>query len=207
MTDDRIFRTVAGKEYMLTPVSMDFVRKAMQGTERRMRAEGEPLDVPTYDVEMAGGTKQAYMHDEESIKQRNDPELTELWKRHKTAKAKLSAENGAIMLKAWVLLGLFPSVEAEYNDGKWAETAAKWGVEVPTEEDARKLHFISTEILKTPEDNMTFIRQITLLSGRGQMDEEAVDRLMDLFRGIPQKLSQRVDTTDGTGDGQGRLAP
>lgn len=206
MSDDRIFRTVAGREYTLTPVSMDFVRKAMQGLEKRMRAAGEPLDVPTYEMEFAGGAKQTFPHDEKSVEQRNDPALTDLWQKHKAAKARLAAEQGVIMLKAWVLLGLFPAVEEEYNRGDWLKIAEAWGVDVPEDPDARKMHFVSTEILKTAEDNLNFIRQITLLSGRGQMDEEAVDRLMGLFRGIPQKSGRQLDTAGTTGDGQGPLA-
>jgi len=192
------FTTVDGKEFKITAVSFDLISRAIYQKRQEYIERGEPMDVPTYEVELAGGVKETYTHDEKSIEQRANPEEAAAWAAHKDAAKRFQAEQASLTTRILIWEGLVPNIQDAMADPTWVTRHERWGVKVPTEPDARTEYYVSLEVLKTAEDTLRFVQAITALSGQGRIDEGEVDRLMDLFR---HKLSSGSKRQAAPGEG------
>lgn len=183
------FTTLDGHTWQFGPVSLDFQSKSRLGLRQKMIDEGAVFDVPTYEVELAGGGSQKFDHDEKSVAEKNDPELTALWQKYKSDTLLFNARWSALYLEMLISDGLIPLVKESkaYQDPAWVERHKRYFIEVPEDEEKRVRHFVNLEIFKTAEDTLRFIEAITLLSGEGRVKEDDLARLMGLFRSTLSK--------------------
>ena len=183
------FTTLDGRTWHFAPVSLDFQSKSRMGLRQNMLDEGAVFDLPTYEVELAGGGSQKFDHDEKSVAERNDPELSALWQKYKDDTLLFNARWSAVYLEMLISDGLLPKIrESEaYQNPAWIERHKKYFIEVPEDDEKRVRHFVNLEVFKTTEDTLRFVEAITLLSGEGRVKEEDLERLMSLFRSSLQK--------------------
>ncbi len=195
--------TTAGLEVPIQPVSRQLVDKAVARIEKRYRAKGEPLDTPTYTVSILGGkTTQQEPLDEKSLEAGDEVETlrrTAAWANYKEATARLKAEEDYLSQKLWLCLGIPLDVPAS----GWQETQTMLGVEIPVDTPEApfelKNHWLTTEILKTPEDYLQAITGITRLSNAGAINEEDYAAAVKSFRDTLQGIAKRELAAAGNG--------
>lgn len=187
------FKTLDGREWEFSPVSLDFQSKSRAGLRQKMIDDGATFDIPQYEVELAGGGTQSFDFDDAYVQQKNDPDITARWQKYKDDTALFNARWAALYLEMLISNGLMPKVrECEaYQSDDWVKQHERYYIAVPEDEDARLHHFIRLEIFKTTEDTLRFIEAITVLSGEGRVKEEDIERLMSLFRGSLQKKPEK----------------
>ncbi len=195
--DDIYLETVDGRKWKLTPVSGDLISRVLAKVDKEFKERGEPIDPPTYDVPLIGGGSEKFAHDTKSIEQKNDPELTEQWKKYQDAQERLFKVKSDKRFDLRLREGLYPNVkESEYyKSDEWVKRHTAYGIgdDIPTDEEERLKYFVFTEVLKTQEDTYRFIATMQVLTNQGRIDQQEVDRLLGLFRSfIPKRPIQRT---------------
>ncbi len=165
VADVKTFVSAKGIELVLRPVS--------QFKLDTLRASFEDVPVPTYTMNVVGQDV-PYPLDEEIA--RNKGRLDE-WNDYLKAKSALEREKARKVTD----LMLYDGVEIEIPgpDSEWQKTSETFGIKIPTEPVARKLHYIYTEVLVGQEDIVNLVSQILSVS---QVDEEVVQKMRDSFR-------------------------
>ena len=188
MQTDTTITTVSGRVVKCRPVSDTLVTLALAQIEKEYRGRGEPIDAPTYTltIMLPGGEAgtETHTHDETTLEAPGDEALTKsnkiAWAEHLSAKERLLAAQNAKREYLWFMAGL--DFEMPANDSWAQEQAELYGIEVPNEPAARKLHYIKTVILVSLEDIIRALETITTLSYSGLVDPEAVRASIKSFR-------------------------
>lgn len=136
---------------------------------------------PTYTVTLAGGAKQVYEYDEKSIEDVATPqEDKEKWTEYKRQFDLMQAEANE---KTTAYL-FYDGVECEIEED-WIEEQEWLGVELPKNRFDLKVRYITTRLLKTPEQIKNAITEIMRLSIKG-VDNSAVKAAEGTFSSILQ---------------------
>jgi hypothetical protein len=162
----KTFVSSKGIELVLRPVS--------QFKLDSLRASAEEIPVPQYEMTIVGGEK--ILHPMDATIAQNQNRMDE-WNEYLKAKS----ANERDKAKRFTDLLLFDGVELDVpgEDSDWQRTSEAFGIKIPTDHIARKLHYIYTEALVGQEDITSLVSQILEVS---QMDEEVVRKIRDSFR-------------------------
>jgi hypothetical protein len=188
MDKKHYYTTINGVDIEIRAVSIMEMNLAEAGLRAEYLARGEPLDPPTYRVDLAGGGYQEFPHDETTL--RTDEEKA-AWEKHQEALARYTAETnrlrGEIMLEDGIAFEL-------PKDTRWIEKQKRRHIQIPDEPDKLRQHYLETELLKTPEDAQNIVIAILKLSARGAADPAAVEAAMDGFRrGLPTNRKEPAE--------------
>jgi hypothetical protein len=169
----RTFCSSKGIELLLKPVS--------QFKLDSLRSSAEEIPVPTYTMSVLGNDV-PYPMDEEIAK--NKGRLDE-WNAYLKARSALERDKA----KKFTDLLIWDGVEIDVPgpDSEWQKTSEIFGIKIPTDPIARKLHYVYTELLISQEDIVNLVSQILSVS---QMDEEVVRKIRESFR---SKKERNVD--------------
>lgn len=172
-----IFTTTAGVEIPITPIAIIDLQLAQDAIKREFEARGEPIEPPTYEVDVLGGEKEIHPYNTQTIMDA-PPEDKEKWDKYLEAIGRMENEiqqRTAIVFMDGILVDL-------PEDEGWAERRKKlFGEEVPTDPDQKKLYYINNILLKTPADKSGVMMAIQRLSLTGA-NQEAIDAMEELFR-------------------------
>lgn len=179
------FKTSTGFEIELLPVPELLVAGLATRLRKQLITEGLPLDPPTYKiVDPELGINEEWPHTKETLDDPSDPEQTtknyDAWEKHKAA---LNTYNQKYIEQLSRLL-MYNGVQIDENDykkGTWAKEQSLW-LDVPTEEPDRKIHYVSTVLLKTQSDIFEVVVRLLGMSRDGSVNEEAVSAAVDAFR-------------------------
>lgn len=133
----------------------------------------EPLP-PTYEVKTVTGDVQVFPLDETIAT--NKDRLPE-WNSYLSEKKKLEAEYAKKFLELMIWEGTevtVPDIESE-----WQKSNDYFGIVIPDNIVARKMFYVTNEILATQEDVGNLLAEILTVS---KIDEEVVDKLRASFR-------------------------
>lgn len=177
------YTTTAGTVVPILPVATQYLGLISQAVEREFRARAEPLDPPTYvsDAETVTGEKLSYPHTEETL-ETDDPEETArnraAWAAHQDA---LARKNTVLIERTMEYLLLEGVALDVPEDETWIKRARRWGLEIPEDPDDLKVLYLTTQVMRTPEDIKEIARAIMALSIRGT-DPAKVAAVEALFR-------------------------
>lgn len=150
-----------------------------------LKSSKEEIEVPTYKANLASGETQFIELDEEIA--RNKGRLDE-WNSYINAKKALDAKYSQKFLELLIWEGV--DVTVPDTESEWQRVQEHFGIKVPDEPIARKLHYVYNELLATPEDIGNLMSDILSVS---QIDEEAVGKLRNSFRsGVQRKANSGV---------------
>jgi hypothetical protein len=202
----RVMFTTNGMEVPLLAVSETYIAAARAHAAADFRARGEPIDPPTYEVRLAGGTVEKYPHDEKTLKvlpdrQAADPvaaaieadRLTAVneagWLAHVAAVKRLEQAQSAASTRAMLELGMDLDLP---TDERWMARQRRAHVDIPEDLDDRRYHWLTTEVLVSFDDLMTAIQIITELTYKGALKEEDIAAAMATFRSGIQRHAAGV---------------
>jgi len=185
----KFFTTAAGVQIEIVPVPpllIEAVRlQAMEEVE-------VPL-IPTYEVELADGTKLPYEHDKGSI---TDPNTTDAerraWAEYQAALADQQKHSSTKMMDLFMVRGTIIDEEV-INSGQWKVMQKYFKVKLPEDPFDLKIHYLRTELLTTTDDIYGLMSAIMELSG---IDKNILKAAKNSFRG---NLRTEQDATTGVG--------
>ncbi len=183
MTDNKkanVFITLGGTLVPIKPISPTKLMKAEIGVEKSFKKRNEPIDVPIYKVETAGGGHESFELDADSILVPDDEKETAKrqadWDAHLDATERLKKEQYDIT-KRIVLNAIDLKLP---KDESWIKDQEDLYIEVPEDPRERWNHWLETEILH-PTDVINLIAQILMLSATGILPDEEVEAAVNLF--------------------------
>lgn len=185
----RTFVTSRGLEIEILPVSDTLIGMALGALEKQWIAEGKLPPRPTYEVTVAGGAVEVHPHDEKSAAV-TGPEALAALRAHDEAKKALDAAKEEKRVKL-----LLRGLNIIIPESGWQDVHRMIGVEVPdpvADPDGYWWHYISTEVLVTPDDLLRAIEAVTKASYAGVIDEDAVAAAMDNFRRSLREASTKA---------------
>lgn len=143
---------------------------------------------PTYEVEIVGGAKQTFYHDEESVAE--DPEAKRLWDQYKDDLAEARALRNNRALRVMLYKGTAMQLP---EDDDWIDEHKFLGLDVP--DDPRELYqyYLETEVLGSPQDVERLMNAISELMG---VKTEDVNAAMESFRD-PMGEGRNGETAEG----------
>jgi hypothetical protein len=171
------FETTAGEKVEYGPIALDDLQLAQNAVEEEYRSRGEPIDPPTYEVDILGGEKEYHPHTEETIK--DAPEEEEVaWREHKEALTRMQDS-----IQERTALIFLDAIKVQLpKDDKWIKRRKQlFNENIPEDEEERLLHYVNNVLLKTPADKNGLMENILELSMSGA-PEEVMQAYKDLFR-------------------------
>lgn len=127
---------------------------------------------PTYEAQTVGGNVELHPMDEQSA--RETPGGLAVWKNYLEEKERAESQQNAAVTQ--FILAKGTKMDQLPDDG-WEEMQELFGVEIPTNPDLRRAHYLSTEL--GPDEMKYLIEQIMALSG---VSQTAIDEAENSFR-------------------------
>jgi hypothetical protein len=197
-----VFATAEGREVRLLPVAQVLLMGLRSAVVKEFTERGEPVDVPTYTVTSVTGETETHPLNEllldNSPNQDENTKNKKAWAVYKDCQARIELEYNARLSRICLVYGVKYD-QAEYEKNLWANKQGLFGVEIPTTEPDRLVHYLSTEVLKTPTDLYEAVLRVVDLSMDHAVGEEAVQASVDSFRNsLRSTRGSESDTADAT---------
>lgn len=162
---NRNFVTKAGVELTLVPIPPMLLEK--------VRGSVKYPPIPQYETKTAAGNIEKFNHDESTLQTDADKAA---WAEYTAAKREADRLLNERVMRALFLKGIALDMPA---DDEWIKEQEFMGIEIPTDPQERKLHYIQTEILASSEDMVGIMSDIMRLTG---VEEAVVQSAEDSFR-------------------------
>lgn len=145
-------------------------------------AEKYNLVKPTYTVALAGGGKQVFDYDTESINDAKTPKTDkDKWNEYQLA---FDAMQNEINEKAMAYV-FYEGIECEI-DNEWLELQEWLGIALPSNKFDLKVRYVTTELLRTPQEIRSAMVEIMRISVKG-VDDSAIKAAEGSFPGNLQE--------------------
>lgn len=178
-----------GTEFTVSPVSQTLITMAAQAVHNEYAERGEKITPPTYTVKTATGESEE-VHDATTIETDEDRKA---WGEYQETLKRMKAEMDERTMMAW-LTGVNIDVP---EDGEWRERQEFLGVEIPEKPMQLKYHYLTTEVLTTPDDLIETLGALAKVTAATTVDPKEIDQAMDSFRSeIRRNSNLRVDDTE-----------
>ena len=168
--------TTYGRELEVVPISLILMQKMNIALRKQYEDRGVVLEPPQYCTELPGGAQQCYPHDKDTIiEESTSQEDKDTWDSYESGLAEFNSELGDHVLGAIVM-----DQPIEYEDG-WEKKLEWLGLEIPEDELDRKLLYVSTRVLRSPDDIQGYMMRVMEISA-GSAGSDAVEAARAMFR-------------------------
>lgn len=175
--------------YEIRPISVVKMQKLQATMQKRYKNQGKLLDPPTYTTKLPGGGSQTHEYDQEAIDDASTPEEDKkLWEQHLKDVAEFNTDFSEQSMK----MILYDGIQCEMPED-WEEEQRWMGIEIPENKFDLKVHYLQTEVFKTPLDLQNVVQKIMSASMKG-VDEEAVAAAMSSFRSAQETGGEQANT-------------
>ena len=178
-------KTTDGIIVEISPVAQASIEQVRLGVLREFEKRGAQLTVPTYFVKTVAGESQEFPHDEKTIKDASADDVAR-WEAYHKTQAELERATNERVTKFMLYRGVRvddAAMESALQEQEF------FGIVVPTNEIERKLHYITTELLKTPQDIMEAVKSIMIASMSG-VSEDTLRAVEESFRRAMEKAGR-----------------
>jgi len=186
--------TSSGAKITIRPISLLAHSMIETGVEFDYRNRGEPIDPPTYEVEVAGGAKTVMQHDATTLDVADNPDQSAAnhaaWESYIKARTKMVEE-----IRKLQTLFLLDAIEFDFEPG-WETRQRRFKISIPDDPEEKRVHYITTVLLPTHEEQMKIVEQIMRLSAAGVLSEEALEAASKSFRRNVQTAPASETDTD-----------
>jgi hypothetical protein len=149
---DHVLINSSGIKVPVVPISMLEMEAVDQSIRKQYLERGEPIEPPTYEVEVAGGGKAKYpltannlvVEDnvEETVRRKMD------WLTYQNAVDRMTTEINKVRT-AMIMEGIDVKIP---TDGKWLARCKRMGIPLPEDPDELLDFYKRSQIVRTPED-------------------------------------------------------
>lgn len=172
-------------------VSPFLLEKVRQSVFDRLRDDGILIDCPTYEVKTAAGNVEIHEHNEKTIAdQATSEEEKGLWEKYQAGLKQASTEASEKVTEALLLRGVKFDLP---KDNGWKEEQEFLGILIPEKSHELKLHYLTTELVKSPADIIGLIAAVTRHTG---VSEEALAAAEASFRGALGESDEPIEEGD-----------
>lgn len=178
---ENVFITTDGKEVhyqSVSPIEIQEIRLALM---KQAQQDGKQTEPPKYTIRV-GDAEQSFPHDEKSILDPKTPQAEkDLWEKYLKDTSETEAEiNERISSLVYGEGAVIDAIPTEWEERR------KWkGLDVPENPYDKKVKYVLSELLKTPEDLQGFVIAVMKLSMSG-VGQEVVNAAEETFRNTPQ---------------------
>lgn len=162
----KVFTSSRGIDIQIRPIS--------QFKLDAVRASREEVPVPTYEADLAGGDKETLALDAISAKNKGREEE---WKQYLLNVEVEKKEFGKRFNDFICYLGV--EVEVPDEESQWQKISNSLKIKIPEDEVQRKVFYINTELLGTPQDMGDLITTVLQAS---RLAPEVIEKMKDTFR-------------------------
>lgn len=148
------------------------------------RASREIPPAPTYEAEVLGGEKETLELDE--IAAESQGRMDE-WKEYQAALAKERTEFGVNFNRLITYEGV--DLDAPGEDSDWEKSCKALGLKIPNNPVDRKVFYINTELLGTPED---MGQLVTAIFESSKFSPEVIKKMKETFRAAVERAAHPV---------------
>lgn len=194
----KTIRTIDGQDIDLVPVAQASIEQVRLGVLREFEKRGSQLTIPTYFVKTVAGDTQEFPHDEKTIKDAPADDVAK-WNAYQKTQSELERATNERVIRFMLYRGV--KVDQSMIESALQEQAF-FGIVVPPGEIDRKIHYITTEMLKTPADIMAAVQGIMMLSMSG-VSEDTMRAVEESFRRAMEKAGRGA--TAGTENTEGSM--
>lgn len=173
--NDKTYTTLNGQTVSLRAVSQLVIAKISEAVLKEFKDNQEPLEVPTYLVTNGAGVVEQLPHDPTTLE---SPEEQVAWNKYLDATTRLENATTLRVTKYALLEGL----DYAPPDDRWEKLQKHLGLTIPDDPYEKQLHYIMTDILRTPGDQAGAAQKIILLSMDG-LPKETLAAVRKSFRG------------------------
>jgi len=184
------FTTLDGQEIRFVPFSWDEHLLSDEGLKDEYRERGDIVDCPQYIVKFAGGSQQAFDHDEKSILkappdtapddiERVVEEQKETWAKYLDASARFTAETQAEMANL-VYVESLAHITLPPDTTTWEARLAKKHIKIESDPEKKRLQYLNTEIVKYRSDQIDLMATVVAVS-MGASREADIDTVKKSF--------------------------
>jgi hypothetical protein len=172
------FTTRGGVTLKLRPVSPFLLDRAANSFK--------PPNAPEYTerIQLPGMPEATQTHTMRDGTEATTPEEKQAWANYQAEIAKIEKSKNIRMIEMVILPSVYTDLELPTDDS-WERMQRYIGVEVPTEEMARKSHYILTQILITESDIHGALNKVLQIS---QLPQEIISSAEQSF---PDPLQQQ----------------
>jgi hypothetical protein len=193
---DNVFVNSSGIKVPLLPISMLEMEAIDQNIRKMYKDRGEPIDPPTYEVEVAGGAKVSHPITADNLEvEGNEAETVRRkmqWLIHQDALDRMTKEINRVRT-GLILEGVNVQIP---EDGKWLARCKRLGIILPEDPDELLDFYKKSRIIRTPDDLVDIEMKIIEFSTGTVIPPEKMAAAKAKFLGtIHQELesTQRVD--------------
>jgi hypothetical protein len=151
-TDNNVFVNSNGMKVPCISISMLEMEAMQQNVITDYKQRGEPIEPPTYEVEVAGGGTQPHPLTINNLEVEDNPDETTrrkvAWALHQDALDRMNEEMNSIRT-GMILEGI--DIQ-EINDDKWFARMKRLGVKLPENQEALIDFYKKSQVVRTPED-------------------------------------------------------
>lgn len=185
------YTTGDGATLETVAVSPFLLEKVRRSVFDRLRGDGILIDCPTYEVKTAAGNIEIHEHNEKTISdQATSEEEKELWEKYQAGLKQASTEASEKVTEALLLRGVKFNLP---KDNGWKEEQEFLGITIPEKQHELKLHYLTTELVKSPADIIGLIATVTRHTG---VSEEALAAAEASFRSSLGESEQSAEEGD-----------
>lgn len=165
-----------GQRVRINGVSPWLIEKQGEALRAEWAEKERPApDPPTYTMEIAGGGTETRPHDATTLRTDEDRAA---WAAYLDRHQKFEAELYERTMRLLFVRGVKIPVELA-NDGDWIEEQLFLGIRVPENRLERRLWYVKTEIISSPQEAVRLMSEIGALSG---ISREALRAAEDTFQ-------------------------
>lgn len=211
---DNTYTTQDGVKITLHVFSYQAYQMGVATIKKEYRDRGEPIEPPTFTVALDGGVTREYTHDAKSILQAppgTPPDQVsaivekqkQAWEDHLKAKERLIAETNALYADYFFEDALC-DIRLPDDNSSWEDRQRRRHVVIPDDPEAKRRHWINTELLKSPQDMVGLTAKVMSLVG-GEDEEVVMDMVDGFLNTLRSKQRSAGGATLGAGGGAGQM--
>ena len=182
------FLTGKGVNLTLKELSPALIERVLAQVEDRLRAEGLPIDPPTYTLKNVVGETQEFPMTEKTLDTQNLDEAAfrhAKWDAYQTAQTKLEKAQNEARVKFMLTWGIDFEMP---TDESWKRLLKAAGVEIPSDPDELRFTYLWYHLL-TPVEVSQIIAELQLVAYGKAVKEEDVNSFR---QSLQDSVSQRA---------------
>ena len=179
----------SGLVIRILPINPAKIQLARGALAKEMRDNGAILDPPMFPVENAAGDTQWFPHTAETLEEPDNPRQTAInkamWAAYRQGQADYAAGINERIANVMMRLGTTNEMP---EDTSWIAIQEGIGIEVPTDPEDQRVHFLATEALTQAEMG----ELVALVSLKAQEDIIGNEEMEALFRDVRRSVEEKV---------------